>query len=166
MTCRECEPLLAENAFGAELEEHLAACLDCRALAEELQENATALSAMRDEALPVEQALARNGGFNRRTRPVIWIGAAAAAVLLLTTASLWPRKAPVVAPLPPPQVAVSLPDVSVLAVAAPALARPRKARPQKPKPELAHEESVLVKMLTPDPDVVIYWIVGPKEKAE
>jgi hypothetical protein len=29
-----------------------------------------------------------------------------------------------------------------------------------------HEEAMLVKMLTPDPDVVIYWIVEPKEKAE
>ena len=81
MICRECELLLAGEIRSAAVEEHLRACPDCRALAGELQENAAALSAMREEEFVVEQALACNGGFSPRR--YLWIGAAAAALLLL-----------------------------------------------------------------------------------
>ena len=165
MTCRECELLLGDTPYGAAVEQHLDTCPDCRALARDLRENAVALSAMGAEEYVLEHAPVRP------PRPGVWIGAAAAAVvLLLALPSLWPRKsAPVAAPPPPlPQVAASLAQVPVLTAAAPvlALARPRKTRPRKPEPVPEPEETMLVKMLTPDPDVVIYWIVEPKEKAE
>lgn len=167
MTCRECEVLLGDDAFGAAVEEHLGSCLDCRASAEELRENAAALSAMRDEMLSMAPVSARSVTFSRRPRPAIWIGAAAAAVLLLALASLWPRKsAPVVSPPPPVQIAAAVPELPVLAAAAPVVTRPRKARHKQLKPEPAPEETMLVKMLTPDPEVVVYWIVGPKERTE
>ena len=165
MTCRECELLLAE---GAECAEHLRVCAQCRWLAGELLENAAALNAMRDEEFSLEQASAYKAAFSLRPRPAIWIGAAAAAaVVLLALPSLWPHKsAPVIAPLPPLPVTATVPELPVLAAAAPALVQPRKTHRQKTKPEPVNEETMLVKMLTADPDVVVYWIVDPKEKAE
>jgi hypothetical protein len=166
MTCRDCEPLLAHGEFCADLKDHLEACPNCQTLAHDLHDNAEALRAMRDDPLVgVEQALACNGGFSRRPRPSVWIGAAAASVLLLAFASLWRHQSAPLHEPPPPQIAAALPVAPIVALS-PTLARPRKARRSYPVPAPAREEPMLVKMLTPDPDVVIYWIVEPKEKAE
>jgi len=157
MTCRECELLLAE---GADCEEHLRVCSGCHAFAQELRENAAALGEMGAEEYVLEHAPARG------RPPGIWIGGAAAAMLLLALAPLWPRKPalPFIAP-PPVRIASSLPMLPLVAAASP-LVRFRKVRQAQPKPESVREETMLVKMLTPDPDVVVYWIVEPKEKAE
>jgi len=40
----------------------------------------------------------------------------------------------------------------------------RRVAPPKPAPE--PQEPLLVKLETPDPDVVIYWIVEPKGDSE
>ena len=161
MICRECELLLAGEIRDATVEEHLRGCPDCRALAGELRENEVALSAMREEELVVEQALACNGGFSPRR--YLWIGAAAAALLLLAF-GLSRKPAPIVPPQqmarrPVPETPQPLPPL-------PAKADRRvHNRPRVPI-ETAQAEPLLVKMLTPDPDVVIYWLVDPKEKSE
>ncbi|HEY6340988.1 MAG TPA: hypothetical protein VIY49_05815 [Bryobacteraceae bacterium] len=151
---------MAEFDFGEEIEAHLRMCPDCRALAGELRENAVALSAMHDEELPVvELASACNGGFSRRWAAV----AAAAALTLLAIALPWHRKAAVIVPPSAPVVAAA-PAPSPEIVAAAPIRKPRRkvARPKPPQPE----ETLVVRMLTPDPDIVIYWIVEPKEKSE
>jgi hypothetical protein len=164
MTCQECELRLAEGECGAGVEDHLRECAKCRALAEELRENSIALAAMREDSV-VEQALASNGGFSPRRRPRIWIPAAVAAALVLLALGL-PRRRREVPPPPVPVVAAApaptlVEDASVGAAAA---RKPRR-RPVEPEPAQP-EETFMVKMLTPDPDVVIYWIVEPKERAE
>jgi hypothetical protein len=160
MTCHECELLLAD---GRAPEEHLRVCPDCRAFAAELRDNAAALISMRDEPL-VEQALACNGGFSRRSRTPIWIAAAAAALLVLGFAALRPHKpAQVIAPSP--QVIASLP-LAVPEISAPVPVQIQKLRRRVPERVPEPQETMLVKMLTPDPDVVIYWLVEPKEKSE
>jgi hypothetical protein len=160
MKCEDCELRMAEFDFGEQIEAHLRICPDCRALAGELRENAVALSVMHDEELPVvERASACNGGFSRRWAAV----AAAAALALLAIALPWHRKAAVAPPLSPPAVAATpVPAPEVMAVTPIRKPRRKVAKPKPPQPE----ETLMVKMLTPDPDVVIYWIVEPKEKSE
>ena len=167
MTCQECELRLAEGEFGAAVEDHLLECAECRALAAELRENTIALRAMREDELRFEAA-----PLKRRHRAPMWVAAAAAALVLLTLGL--PRHRWEV-PLPPPPVVAGVPaPTPVVAAAAPvatAVTRKRAHRAATvrervaPKPAQP-EETFMVKMLTPDPDVVVYWIVEPKEKAE
>ncbi|HEY7338041.1 MAG TPA: hypothetical protein VH639_24350 [Bryobacteraceae bacterium] len=165
MNCRECELQLAGGESSASLEEHLLECAECRALARDLNENSVALTAMREDPV-VEQALACNGGFSRRARPRIWIPAAVAAGLILL-ALVWPRHRERATPPAPAPVLAALPEPAP-AIAAPiatAVVRKKRRQIAKPKPA-APEEELMVKMLTPDPDVVVYWIVEPKERTE
>jgi hypothetical protein len=162
MNCRECELQLAA---GEAVDGHLLECAECRAFAEELRENATALTAMREDPV-VEQALACNSGFSRRSRSRIWIPAAVAAGLILLALAL-PRHRERAAPPAPAPVLAALPEPAP-AIAAPiatALVRKKRRQIAKPKPT-APEEELMVKMLTSDPDVVVYWIVEPKERTE
>jgi hypothetical protein len=180
LTCRDCELRMAEFDFGEKIEAHLRSCPDCRALAGELRENAVALSAMREmegglqparrfsaafERRRFSAAFERRrfslaeGGFSRRWAAVT----AAAALTLLAIALPWHRKADVVVPPFAPVVAAApAPAPEILAVAPIRKPRRRVAKPKPPQPE----ETLMVRMLTPDPDVVIYWIVEPKEKSE
>jgi hypothetical protein len=163
MTCQECELLLAEDERTAAVETHLGECAECRALALELAANAEALKALRDHEMP---ALTLRAG--RSVRHWVRAPAAAAAVVLLALGvSRLDRKAP--GPAPEPAVETRPPTVApVVAPPAepPALARTRPSAARKqvaaPKPP-PQEEPLLVKMLTPDPDVVIYWLIEPKE---
>lgn len=158
MTCHECELLLAD---GRAPEEHLRVCPDCRAFAAELRENAAAFSAMRDESVGQVANLRR---LAKPARTPIWIAAAAAAVLVLGFAALRPHKpAQVIAPSP--QVIASLP-LAVPEISAPVPVQIQKPRRRVPERVPEPQETMLVKMLTPDPEVVIYWIVEPKEKSE
>jgi hypothetical protein len=166
MTCQEYELRLADGEFGAAVEDHLLECAECRALAKELRENAVALAAMREEALPILRPQVR-----RRSR--IWIPAAAAAALVLLALGLPRHRDRTPAPQPIAPVAASSPAPTPVAPA-PAAAFVARKRPYRaatvrerfaPKPAQP-EETFMVKMLTPDPDVVVYWIVEPKEKAE
>jgi hypothetical protein len=151
MTCQECELLLADA--DASVEDHLRGCVKCRALQEELRENALALSSLRDEELPKVKTPKRRPVL---PRPVPWLAAAAAAVLLALIAHQSSRRRP-----PPPQQLTA--PVTVTAQLAPAPAfKPTVRRKPKTAPRsaaLALKEPLLVKMLTPDPDVVVYWLV-------
>jgi hypothetical protein len=154
MRCEECEPLLAQDEAGSEVEAHLAGCRNCRSLAAELQANAHAMRALGAEVMPPV------------TIPVPgvpwWKWSSAAAALIITlTAAWWASRPPKV-----PQI-VSV-DVKVTGVVptqvAPVPAKiPEKLTPARvPIAPVAYKEPLRVKMLTPDPDVVIYWLVDPK----
>jgi hypothetical protein len=153
MNCRECELLLADTELGGQsdalVEDHVRGCAACRALQEELRANALALSSLRDDELPRVKVMKR--------RPALpWIAAAAAAVLLALSAhqvDTHPQPRQVAAPVTGP--------VTVTAKL-PAEPAPKLAVHHRPKPAprgAPLEQPLLVKMLTPDPDVVVYWLV-------
>jgi hypothetical protein len=159
MTCEECELLLAQDEVGSEVEAHLAGCPGCRSLAAELQANAHAMRALGAEVMPALTMPKRAGSPWWK-----WSSAAAALVVTLTTA-WWASRPP-----KPPQI-VSV-DVKVTGIVprevAPVPAKiPEKLTPAVvPTAAVAYKEPLRVKMLTPDPDVVIYWLVDQKGELE
>jgi hypothetical protein len=151
MTCQECELLLAgdEAAF---VEDHLRVCAACQALHEELQANALALGALRDEDLAGTKVRPRH----LPRKPLPWIAAAAAMLLLALIA----RQGLERRPPHPRQVTASVPVQAKLPGVPTPEATPVVRRKPKPARRSARpEQPLLVKMLTPDPDVVVYWIV-------
>jgi hypothetical protein len=160
MTCQECELLLAQNEIDPEVDAHLAGCANCRSLAAELQANAHAMRAMSEEVIPGFVV----GGAPVRLRPAYpwwrWTSAAAAVIITLGAAWLASR------PAKPPHI-VSV-DVNVTGVVPKAeVPYVKAAIPQTLTPAIipiANTEPLRVKMLTPDPDVVIYWLVDSKER--
>jgi hypothetical protein len=153
MTCPECELLLADGRAEAAVADHLQACATCRALQEDLWSNALALSSLRDDELPRVKTPKR--------RPVLpWVAAAAAAVLLALIAHQASQWKPIVE-MPARARQVTAP-VAVTAKLPPKPAAKLLVRRHRPKPapqSAPLEQPLLVKMLTPDPDVVVYWIV-------
>ena len=95
------------------------------------------LSALSEEQLPpLAVSVPRRG---RVVYP--WVAAAAAAaVLILAFPHLWRSEPPAALKHPPALPASQSPEI-----------RPAKAEPLR------------IKILTPDPNVVIYWLVTPKE---
>ena len=126
MTCQECELRFAEGEFGAGVEDHLLECPECRALAEELRENAVALAAMREEVAPILLP-------QPRPRSRIWIPAAVAAALVLLALGL-PRHR-VRTPAPPSIAPVAAPSpASTLVAPAPPQLPLRESELTKPRP--------------------------------
>jgi hypothetical protein len=148
MKCQECELLLADGQADASTEDHLRGCATCRALLEELRANALALSSLRDDELPKVKVMKR--------RPALpWIAAAAAAVLLALIAHQASQRRPIVETPTQPRQATA-PVTGPIRVTAKLAPEPApKLLVRHPPPQ----QPLLVKMLTPDPDVVVYWIV-------
>ena len=176
MSCNDWEERIALYAGGdlapAEaqaVERHVAECAGCQLLLSGLRES---LGVLREaHADPVEEAhlaavrarvLSELGsGANRRWR-LGWVYAMAVAAMVLLMA-VWPR--------PAKRVVVTVPSAAVVPVAeapraeptAPAVVRHRK-RPRKVVVVKAEEpaERLVVKLLTDDPNVIIYWITDSK----
>jgi hypothetical protein len=153
MTCQECELLLAQDATNPEVEAHVAECPGCRSLAAELQANANAMRALGEDPMPATPI---------QLRPAYpwWKWTSAAAALMITAGAAWWISRP---PKPPQIVSV---DVKVTGIVPKAEVPYVKAEiPVTLTPArvsvvpVANTEPLLVKMLTPDPDVVIYWLV-------
>jgi hypothetical protein len=150
MNCRECELLLADGEADALVKDHLRGCAMCRALKEELRVNALALSSLRDDELPRVTTPVR--------RPVLpWIAAAAAAAVLVLIARQGLQRQSPHPQLVPAPVTVTAKLPAALEPAPTLLVRRRK--PKRAPRSAPLEQPLLVKMLTPDPDVVVYWIV-------
>jgi len=152
MTCGECELLLAEGEVNSELEAHVSGCSSCRTLAAELQANAHVMRAMGLETLPAPPI---------QIHPSMpwWKWTSAAAALVITLGAAWCASRPV----PPPHI-VSI-DVKVTGIAPKEVPVEKAEIPTVPKPVIrpnVPEEPLRVKMLTPDPDVVIYWLIDQK----
>ena len=145
MTCAECELLLAGGGeMDAAALEHLCECAECRALQQEFAGNAQALAAMREVTLPA-----------RPKRSIPWLSiAAAAAIAAIVSLQMWQFK-----PTPPRPLRLQAerPDEVTVAIKAPPPAILTQARQAKAKQPLK------IKMLTDDPDVVIYWLVDSQE---
>jgi anti-sigma factor RsiW len=174
MTCRDWEERIALHAGGdlpaadaAEVEAHLAACEDCRGVAAAYGAGIELLREAHREPLGEAHYAAVRARvlseLQRERRPAwrrIWVGGlvavAAAAVLLL-----WPR------PVHTPERI----EIAVISPAAPNIERPRPVAPARvvhprravaravvSKPEKRPMEPLVVKLLTDDPNVIIYWI--------
>jgi anti-sigma factor RsiW len=173
MSCAKLEEKIALYAGGdlspqdtGQVEDHLAACSSCRELAEALAENRAAFRDLRGEELSpaVFQAVRHRvlSEIGERPQPQTWRWAIAFAGVVAVVAFLW-RAPDVEAPLPGrpqiAQVSLKLPSRDRQGAVKPrAVTRVAKALspvPQEPKPE-----PLMVKLITDDPDVVIYWLVG------
>jgi hypothetical protein len=149
MTCPQSELLMGEGEMNEALQEHLAGCSECRDLWGELEANRHVMSAMGLEAMPAVPI---------QIRPALpwWKWTSAAAAVFITVGAAWWASRPV----RPPQI-VSI-DVKVTGIAPKEVPVQKAAIPTVLKPAIlpvAHEEPLRVKMLTSDPDVVIYWLV-------
>jgi hypothetical protein len=176
MRCAEWEERVALYAGGdvergaAEIERHLRECAACRAFAAELRESLALLRAAHAEEIPAAAFTAvRARVLERLSRPWwkrAWVYAAAAIVLLAAGIAFHVRQAP----LPrgadhrlswsanPPRV-----EDRRLSSLAGQLAGDKK---RSPAPHRARRrtktETILVKIETGNPDVVIYWIAETK----
>lgn len=166
MTCQECQIELFADTPGRDALVHLGDCEDCRTLAREIRLNAEALASLRGEELVVKPFVYPGRIF----RPIWVLAAAAALVLGIGLPRFFDREVSVTpevtqpAPAPPVTAGVPAPEITKRTQAA---VRRVKSRPE-PETVLPVEETaqpLLVKMLTPDPDVVIYMLIDP-EKGE
>jgi anti-sigma factor RsiW len=166
MNCVDWEERIALYAGGdlapAEaqgVERHVAECAGCRVLLSGLRESLSLAREAHGE--PVDAAhfaavrarvLAKlESGPARRWRFGWMYAMAAAAVVVLM--AVWPRREEhMVLPTPQAPAAASVAKVTVK----PPVRRPRFTRPAAPT------ETVLVKLETDNPDVVIYWIAETK----
>ena len=170
MNCVEWEERIALYAGGdlarAEaqpVERHVAKCAGCQVLLSGLRESLALVREAHGEPIEAAHFAAVRArvlaGLERapaRRWRYAWAGALAAAAAVLLV-GLWPR--------PELHMAVPIPK----APAAPAIARtvppphPRAlAKPRPPEPVQQASAPMVVKLLTDDPDVVIYWITGTK----
>jgi hypothetical protein len=148
MTCEECELQLAQDDASPEVAAHLAGCPGCRSLAGELQANTHALRALGQEVMPAMTIPTRGTPW--------WKWTSAAAALIITLGAAWWASRP---PKPPQIVSV---DVKVTGIAQTQVPLVPSEIPKTLTPAIvpvANTEPLKVKMLTPDPDVVIYWLV-------
>jgi len=145
MTCSECQVQIFDSELDRDAVVHLTGCDDCRGLDREVRLNASALAAMREDVMPVR--------IRRR-----WPWLVAVAAVLIAGIGLSYRSAPVVAP---PQVAaIQLPSAAPV-LPQPVIAKPVPVRRLRPVKPAQPAEPLLVKFLTDDPDVVIYWLIDP-----
>jgi hypothetical protein len=163
MTCQECELGLASEDRSDLIDRHLAGCAACREFALELRMNVEVLGSFAREPMP-----ALPPGFDiakpRRQHVARW--AAVAAALVLGFVSSWAimRSRSVSPPVLPgspasAQIASVAPVEQTPVVAHVRRRIARRSQPAPQAPFKVHNEPRIlqVKMLTDDPDVVIYW---------
>jgi anti-sigma factor RsiW len=171
MSCSKFETDIALYAGGdlprariARVEAHLAACADCRALAEDLRAEQALLGELRDS--PLEDAMVaqvrqrvlvevRRAGFSPRgaLAPLL----ALAAALLLAVILIWPR-----------HHSGAAPRAAAMSHAAPTVAPLiRKSRHHlRRMPATQPGPPLLVQFVTDDPNIVIYWLIDQKPQGD
>lgn len=175
MSCDKFEPLIAlyiENdlaqAEAQAVESHLAGCDACREFAAEMRESQAALKALRtefvDDAVLLQVRTEVLSAASHRQRAVAWPRYAIAAGLVLALLAGWMWQIRPKAALEPRPIAasVSVPPLPVTVPASQPRARTRVARTRTHRPQAApvfKSEPLVVKMITDDPQVVIYWLV-------
>jgi anti-sigma factor RsiW len=178
MSCSDWEERIALHAGGdlppveaAEVERHLQVCAACQASASGFEQSLALLREAHSAPLAAAHfsaVRARVVAELEQQRRPLWrrawgYGLAAAVVALLAMLALRPgrtpeRRAPVVAAVHPPLIAVSEPVIP------PAPRRRVARRVVRPPsvPESPAPEPLMVKLQTEDPNVVIYWIADGK----
>lgn len=168
MTCVNFElpiALYVENDLTEEeallVESHLSACDRCRELAADIRESQAALKALRSEFVDgsvLQQVHADTmQAISRKRRPLLWPRCAIAAALVLALAAGWIWRMRPVMRLELRPIAAAVPPPHLVA---PAQERLRKRARRAPRPAPTFKsEPLVVKMITDDPQVVIYWLV-------
>jgi len=168
MNCKDWEERIAMSASGdlspeprAEVERHLAECGECRGFAQGIEDSLALLRSAHEEAIAaghyaavrarVQDRMARE----RRSawRRWVWAPAFVAAGLALVGVFLTKR------PGERPKVYVA--EVRPRAVQR----RPRIRRRVAPEPQ-PPVEPLVIKLITDDPNVVIYWFADGKGEAQ
>ncbi len=175
MRCAEWEERVALAAGGdlsggaaAEVEAHLARCAACRAFAAELRDGLDLLRESHADTIPAgayTAVRARVMAKIARCRAWRFAWACAAAAMLLAVAGF--QGGMRVEPLPhvalaPPRPAPLEPAGVGHLEAEQARPAPRRRRAGRAVVAQASNETVLVKLETDNPDVVIYWIAEAK----
>ena len=168
MNCRDWEEKVALYAGGdvaPGVEEHLTGCAGCQELANGLRESLGLLREAHGEAVDEAHLAAVRARvlskLQRGGRPW-WVWAmAAAAVLVVVGVAVRPRPVVVVAPVARVETPVIVPRVENTAPAAGRSARATRAR-VAPAVAVERGEPLMVKLITDDPDVIIYWISDGK----
>jgi len=171
MRCAEWEERIALHAGGdgageaAEVARHLDECAECREFERELRETLALLGGAHAEAIPAAAYTAVRarvrGAIGRRRRGWVLGSACAAAVVVLGMAGIEREMMrietlPRVALAPPPSAPVMAQTHGH--PASPVVnSRPRQRRAARSAPE-----TILVKLETDNPEVVIYWIAETK----
>ncbi len=176
MNCREWEERLASYAGGdllppekAAVERHLQDCAGCQLFLSGLTESLLLLrEAHGDGPAPAHCAAVRErvlAELGRPRRPWYlgrWaLGLATAALVVLMALWMWPAHRQ---PQPPPRSAemasppVPRPVVPSVESAPPRVRRAHVPRRRRPVPLAEPARPLVVKLVTDDPNVVIYWI--------
>jgi hypothetical protein len=161
MTCNECQLQIFDGDLDRDAVVHLTECEDCRELDREVRLNGAALAELRDEPLPAARP-------SRKWQPWVAAAIAAAAALAMVLSAPWDFPRPPVIGVDPPVVAqdkpLPAPEIRILNVRPVVKPKPQPKRELRPQPKAAvPEEPMLVKFLTDDPEVVVYWIVDPNQ---
>ncbi|MGA2271432.1 MAG: zf-HC2 domain-containing protein [Bryobacteraceae bacterium] len=190
MNCSDWEERIALHAGrdlppaeAAEVERHLRECAGCQVLASGLKQSLALLKEAHDEPLAAAHfsaVRARVVAELEKERRPLWqrawaYGLAAVAVGLLVMLALRPGRAPVVtrtnrsltfAALSPPAHEQAGNGGEVVAPLHRRVARRQASRvpaPQVVRTNVSNGEPLIVKLLTDDPNVVIYWIADRKK---
>ncbi|MGO9258015.1 MAG: hypothetical protein ACLQU1_17135 [Bryobacteraceae bacterium] len=190
MNCREWEEAIALYAGGdldgraqraprLDVERHLAGCAGCQMFASGMLECLEEMRAGHREEIAAAHFAAVRARVLTKLQPAPWWRRRwlrVAAIAALACCALWLELAieRIHRPVPPPQVALAHPPAPPLAV--PAVAMPARAvtravlprairnpgLPPLPRQPAPPEEQLIVRIVTDDADVVIYWIANPK----
>lgn len=183
--------LSAEEA--APIEAHLAACAGCRSFAERLRESHEGFATLADEPVDPEALARIRQAVHRRIeaetprrerRPVWALALAAGLVLASIAAAVWLRGGDPDggSPAPPPAERVAEapteppPEPPDEPTAPRAEETPPTPEPQPPVRQAAADppdpsapatagatESMVIQVVSDDPDIVFYWLVEPEE---
>lgn len=159
-------------ADAAQVERHLAECAGCQVFASGMRESLALLrEAHGEEPAAAAYAAVRArvmGELERRPARRWFFGLAAVAAAAALMAVVWMRPAKHVerahreAPLQQREVVVAQPETAIVPVRQPRpRPRPRRAAMPSMKPS-APDKPLVVKLVTDDPNVVIYWITDTK----
>ena len=175
MSCHKFEPLIAlyieddlAQAEAQAVESHLAACEPCRKFAAGMRESQAALKALRaefvDDAVLLQVRTEVLSAASHRQRVVAWPRYAIAAGLVLALLAGWIWQMRPMARLESRPIAANVfaPPLPVAVPAPQARTHTRLARVARHRPRAApmfKSEPLVVKMITDDPQVVIYWLV-------
>jgi anti-sigma factor RsiW len=147
------------------LERHLEACPDCREFAAEMRESQAALKSLRtdfgEEAVFGEIRVEVLSRLSVPRKTAAWPRYAVAAMLLvgLCAGWLWYTRPAASLAFPPRIAAIASPPVTPTS-ALPQRVHPARVRRHRARPAPAfRSEPLVVKIVTDDPQVVIYWLV-------
>jgi len=164
MNCGRFESMIALDVEGdlpvrqaMRLAQHLENCADCRQFAEEMRASQAWWKSIRREAPPASVLAEVRWRKPGRMIPwpfLRWVPLAVTAGLFLAMLAGMMSRRPELVP-PKLQIAAAVPMPPTLPVVR--VNPPVRKRPPKPKPE-----PLLVKLVTDDPEVVIYWLVDHK----